>query len=139
VDEPSWQRNLVSAPSKDRTCDLGFRKTNNTRGVVFPYDSRTVQVSGGSLGLCDAIAASASEGLVKPELAPGLAKRRERLPRPRARFIGAAAATVARSCGPIGMSRWWCAFGVTSMQRVAVRVRVWSDLLMGPANAKTQR
>src|SRR6478609_7878076 len=47
-----------SAPSKDRTCDLGFRKTNKTRGVVFPYDSRNVQFSSNSLRLLGAIAKS---------------------------------------------------------------------------------
>ena len=50
-----WKR---SAPSKDRTCDLGFRKTNKTRGVVFPYDGRTTQVSSDPLRLPRVIAES---------------------------------------------------------------------------------
>ena len=48
----------AGAPGKNRTCDLGFRKTNKTRGVVFPYDSRNVQLSSNSLRLVGAIAES---------------------------------------------------------------------------------
>ncbi len=48
----------AGAPGKNRTCDLGFRKGDKTRGVGIPYDSRTAQFLGGSLLLRGAIAGS---------------------------------------------------------------------------------
>ena len=81
-----------SAPSKDRTCDLGFRKTNKTRGVVFPYDSRNAQLSNNSLRLRGAIAKSRFHAIainqldraaqvVRIEIGVALRSREVRVPR----------------------------------------------------------
>ena len=48
----------ASAPDTIRTYDLGFRKGERARGVVIPYDSRTVRFSSDSLLLRNVVAAS---------------------------------------------------------------------------------